>query len=114
MPTGYGRLRRTTTLLFSNEQGHDMSLGDYVKPHFPRDAFVGTAPYYARYRVPYPSPLMQDLVQRAGVTGQGRLLDLACGPGRVAFALVGSFREIWAIDLEAEMIEAGKEETAKR
>jgi SAM-dependent methyltransferase len=75
---------------------------------------MGTAPYYARYRVPYPRVLMQDLVGRAGVTGQGRLLDLACGPGRVTFALVGAFREIWAIDLEPEMVEVGKEETARR
>lgn len=91
-----------------------MSQGEPIKPHFPPDAFVGTAPYYARYRVPYPSALMQDLVRRAGVTGEGRLLDLACGPGRVTFALAGSFREIWAIDLEPEMIEIGKEEAAKQ
>jgi SAM-dependent methyltransferase len=91
-----------------------MSQGDFLKPHFPPDAFVGTAPYYARYRVPYPRVLLHDLVRRAGVTGQGRLLDLACGPGRVAFALAGSFREIWAIDIEPEMIAVGKEETAQR
>ena len=91
-----------------------MRRDDAVRPHFPPDAFAGTAPYYARYRVPYPRALMQDLVRRAGVTGEGRLLDLACGPGRVAFALAGSFREIWAIDLEPEMIEVGKQEAAQR
>jgi ubiquinone/menaquinone biosynthesis C-methylase UbiE len=87
---------------------------EFIKPRFPHDAFRGTAPYYARYRVPYPRVLLQDLVRRAGVTGQGRLLDLACGPGRVAFALAGAFREIWAIDLEPEMVEVGKEEAARR
>jgi ubiquinone/menaquinone biosynthesis C-methylase UbiE len=91
-----------------------MSREDDFKPSYPPDAFVGTAPYYARYRVPYPPALMQDLIRRAGVTGEGRLLDLACGPGRVAFALVDSFRDIWAIDLEPEMIEVGKGEAAKR
>src|SRR5580692_1635024 len=91
-----------------------MSHGEPVKPDFPPDAFVGTAPYYARYRVPYPGALIQDLVRRAGVTGEGRLLDLACGPGRVAFALVGTFRKIWAIDLEPEMVEVGKEQAARR
>jgi SAM-dependent methyltransferase len=91
-----------------------MSRDDPVKPRFPQDAFRGTAPYYARYRVPYPRVLLQDLVRRAGVTGQGRLLDLASGPGRVAFALAGAFREIWAIDLEPEMVEVGKEEAARR
>src|SRR5579871_385466 len=86
----------------------------YDKPHFPPDAFAGTASYYLRYRVPYPQALLKDLIQRAGITGEGRLLDLACGPGRVAFGLVTSFRETWAIDLEPEMVEVGKEEAARR
>src|SRR5215813_11030659 len=59
----------------------------YVKPDFPVDAFAGTAPYYVRYRVPYPAELLQDLVARASLTGKGRLLDLACGPGRVVVAV---------------------------
>src|SRR5262245_35316324 len=91
-----------------------MSRVVYVKPDFPLDAFAGTATYYLRYRVPYPQALLRDLVERAGVTGQGRLLDLACGPGRVALALVSSFREVWAIDLESEMIEVGQNEAAQR
>jgi SAM-dependent methyltransferase len=86
----------------------------YVKPNFPVDAFAGTAPYYVRYRVPYPAGLLQDLIARAGLTGKGRLLDLACGPGRVALALVASFQEIWAIDLEPEMIAVGQHEATQR
>ena len=86
----------------------------YVKPDFPRDAFAGTATYYLRYRVPYPAALLRDLAERTGVTGEGRLLDLACGPGRVALALVSFFREVWAIDLEPEMIEVGQQEATQR
>ena len=86
----------------------------YVKPDFPPDAFAGTATYYALYRVPYPDALLRDLVERAGVTGGGRLLDLACGPGRVALSLASSFRDVWAIDLEPEMIEVGREEAKQR
>jgi SAM-dependent methyltransferase len=86
----------------------------YVKPNFPLDAFAGTASYYLRYRIPYPEALLRDLVERAGVTGGGRLLDLACGPGRVALALVSSFREVWAIDIEPEMIEVGQNEATRR
>jgi SAM-dependent methyltransferase len=85
-----------------------------VKPNFPVDAFAGTAIYYIRYRVPYPKVLLTDLVARAGITGKGRLLDLACGPGRVALALVASFQEIWAIDLEPEMIVVGQQEAIQR
>jgi SAM-dependent methyltransferase len=83
-------------------------------PHYPVDAFAGTAQYYARYRVPYPEELVSDLRMRAGVTGVGRLLDLASGPGRVALPLAPFFREVWALDLEPEMIEAGREEAGRR
>ena len=78
------------------------------------DAFVGTAAYYARYRVPYPQELLQDLVRRANITGQGRLLDLASGPGRVALAISSSFRDVWAVDREPEMLEVGKAEAKRR
>jgi SAM-dependent methyltransferase len=87
---------------------------NYLKPDFPVDAFAGTATYYLRYRVPYPEELPKDLSRRAGITGMGKLLDLACGPGRVTFALASSFREIWAIDREPEMIELASKEAAQR
>jgi SAM-dependent methyltransferase len=38
--------------------------------------------------------------------GRWRLLDLACGTGQLAFALRGSFAEIWAVDQEPDMVEA--------
>jgi ubiquinone/menaquinone biosynthesis C-methylase UbiE len=91
-----------------------MNRVEYVKPDFPPDAFAGTASYYLRYRVPYPQALMSDLIKRARVTGRGRLLDLACGPGRIALALVSSFREVWAVDLEPEMIAVGQQAAAQR
>lgn len=83
-------------------------------PNYPADAFAGTARYYARYRVPYPQALLDDLRRRAAITGGGRLLDLACGPGRVALPLAPYFQEVWAVDLEPEMIEVGREEAARR
>jgi SAM-dependent methyltransferase len=86
----------------------------YVKPDFPADAFAGTAGYYVRFRQPYPERLLADLLRRSRATGSGRLLDLACGPGRLALALASSFSEVWAIDLEPEMIEAGKADAARR
>ena len=86
----------------------------YIEPDFPEDAFEGTATYYARYRVPYPKALIDDLIERAGISGDGRLLDLACGPGRIAIPLSPSFSEVWAIDLEPEMVEVGKKEAKRR
>jgi SAM-dependent methyltransferase len=85
-----------------------------TKPKFPRDAFAGTAEDYLCYRLPYPESLVRDLLARSGSPHVGRMLDLACGPGRATFPLAGSFREAWAIDLEPGMIDAARREAARR
>jgi ubiquinone/menaquinone biosynthesis C-methylase UbiE len=85
-----------------------------IRPNFSADAYAGIAPYYLRYRVPYPGRLLADMLERSGVTGGGRLLDVACGPGRLALAIAPSFREIWAVDQEPEMIEAARREAERR
>jgi len=72
---------------------------------FRRDLFVGTAEYYERYRVPYPSSLIEDLSEQASLTGSGTLLDLACGTGQLTFALHERFARTWAVDQEPGMIE---------
>jgi SAM-dependent methyltransferase len=96
--------------------GRDPNPGpiDPISPNFSPDAYAGTAPYYLRYRVPYPRRLLADMLEHSGVTGGGRLLDVACGPGRLALAIASSFREIWAVDQEPEMIEAGRREAERR
>lgn len=77
-------------------------------PDYLPDLFTGTAWYYARYRVPYPQELIDDLRMRAELTGEGRLLDLACGTGEVALSMHTFFREVWAVDQEQEMVEVGR------
>jgi SAM-dependent methyltransferase len=81
---------------------------------FAADAFVGTAEYYLRYRLPYPNALFEDLLARLGAVEAGRMLDLGCGPGRIALDLAARFSEVWAIDFEPEMIEVGRAEAARR
>jgi len=76
---------------------------------FRRDLFRGTARYYDRFRVPYPRGLIDDLAERSGVSGTGRLLDLACGTGQVSFALHSRFDEVWAVDQEPEMVGVARE-----
>jgi SAM-dependent methyltransferase len=84
------------------------------KLRFATDLYQGTAEYYDRYRLPYPEAMTEDLLTRTGVSGhvvsgQGRLLDLACGTGQLAFPLRRSFAEVWAVDREpdfAQMIQA--------
>lgn len=67
--------------------------------------YRGTAAYYDRFRPPYPQALTGDLARRVGSSGHGRLLDLACGTGQLAFPLRGRFAEVWAVDQEPDMIE---------
>jgi SAM-dependent methyltransferase len=76
---------------------------------FRRDLFRGTARDYDRFRVPYPRSLIDDLAERSGATGRGRLLDLACGTGQVTFALAGRFGEVWAVDQEPDMTSVVKQ-----
>jgi SAM-dependent methyltransferase len=72
---------------------------------FDPDLYRGTAAYYDRFRVPYPREMIDDLVGRVRPSGRGRLLDLACGTGQIAFALADRFAEVWAVEQEPEMIE---------
>lgn len=73
-----------------------------------KDLFRGTAEHYDRFRPPYPSALLDDLRARVPLDGPGRLLDLACGTGQVAFALAADVAEVWAVDQEAEAIRLGR------
>ncbi|HEY2270993.1 MAG TPA: hypothetical protein VGI96_50855, partial [Streptosporangiaceae bacterium] len=54
---------------------------------FAADLYQGAAGHYDRYRLPYPEAMTAHLIHRAGVSGDGRLLDLACGTGQLAFPL---------------------------
>lgn len=75
---------------------------------FPTDLYRGTAPYYDRFRPPYPEALLDDLCRRLPVSGTGRLLDLACGTGQIALPLAGRFVEVWAVDQEPESVAFAK------
>jgi SAM-dependent methyltransferase len=72
---------------------------------FAKDLYRGSAGYYDRHRLPYPDALITDLIGRTAPSGQGRLLDLACGTGQLAFPLSGSFEQTWAVDQEPDMVE---------
>jgi SAM-dependent methyltransferase len=90
-------------------------MGD--KLHFAVDLYQGTAEYYDRFRLPYPEAMTEDLIARAGVSGHGRLLDLACGTGQLAFPLRRSFAEVWAVDREpdfAQMVQAKADKLGAR
>jgi len=81
-------------------------------PRFARDLYRGTAYYYDRYRPPYPEAMTGWLIERAEVSGHGRLLDLACGTGQLTFPLRRWFAEAWAVDREPDMVEAVRAKAA--
>ncbi|MFH8662976.1 class I SAM-dependent methyltransferase [Streptomyces afghaniensis] len=49
--------------------------------------------------------MIGDLARRAAPSGRGRLLDLACGTGQLAFPLRDWFTDVWAVDAEPGMTE---------
>jgi SAM-dependent methyltransferase len=81
-------------------------------PRFRADLYRGTAGWYDAFRPPYPRELIDHLADRTGADGTGRMLDLACGTGQVAFALRDCFAEIWAADQEPDMIEVAARKAA--
>jgi len=82
-------------------------------PAFRADLYEGTARAYEQFRPPYPAGLIADLSARTSADGRGRLLDLACGTGQVAFALSADFAEIWAVDSEPGMIDVARDKAAR-
>jgi SAM-dependent methyltransferase len=70
--------------------------------------FAGAAPHYARYRVPYPSKLIADIVAHYGLDSKGRLLDLGCGPGTLTLPLSPHFESVLALDIDASMIDEAR------
>jgi hypothetical protein len=50
----------------------------------------------------YPSDLLEHAMELS--PGHETLLDLACGPGRIALACAISFEHVLAVDIEPEMI----------
>jgi trans-aconitate methyltransferase len=75
-----------------------------VRHRLAADLYRGTAEDYERFRPPYPDGLIDALVADVQPSGRGLLVDLASGPGPLAFALAGRFADVLAVDQEPDMI----------
>lgn len=75
----------------------EMGLGDL-------NLFDGTAPYYSRYRVPYPDVLVNSLTEGLQLNGTRRMLDVGCGTGEVIEALGSKFEAVVGVDQDLSML----------
>jgi SAM-dependent methyltransferase len=69
-----------------------------------RTLFQGSAPYYDRGRLPYAPGWAQVLAGELDLDGQGRVLDVGCGPGTVTLPLAGYFDEAVGLDPDPDML----------
>jgi SAM-dependent methyltransferase len=66
--------------------------------------YLGSAPYYARGRLPYAPALADELARVLALDGRGRLIDVGCGPGIVTLLLAHFFDEAVGVDPDPGML----------
>jgi ubiquinone/menaquinone biosynthesis C-methylase UbiE len=87
-----------------------MSVKELVRRQFAASA----ANYASPEAVQATGPNLDALVEVAALTGQERVLDVGCGPGYTAFAVAPGAREVVALDLTPEMLDAARELARER
>lgn len=72
--------------------------------------YGGSAPYYARGRLPYPPETADVLREELSLDRTRRLIDVGCGPGSLALLLSPLFAEVVGVDPDPGMLEeAGRQ-----
>lgn len=88
--------------------------GEWFEWRWDETLFAGAAAYYDRGRLPNALGLADAFKKALGLDGQGRLLDVGCGPGTVTLPLAGLFREVVGLDADAGMIQQGRRLASER
>lgn len=88
--------------------------GEWFEWEWDETLFAGAAAFYDRGRLPNAPGLAAAFKDTFGLDGQGRLLDVGCGPGTVTLPLAGLFREVVGVDADAEMIREARRLAAER
>jgi len=66
--------------------------------------FAGTASHYGVGRLPYPFRVADVIRDELGLDGNGRLLDVGCGPGSLTMLLAPLFESVVGVDADHDMI----------
>lgn len=66
--------------------------------------FAGTARYYEQGRLPYAPGFANAFTEALGANGTGCLLDVGCGPGRIALLVAERYRDVVGVDSDADML----------
>jgi SAM-dependent methyltransferase len=64
-----------------------------------RKSFEEVAELYDRVRPVYPDSVFDDIVELAGISGAGRILEIGCGTGQATLPLAGRGLEIVCVEL---------------
>jgi SAM-dependent methyltransferase len=70
--------------------------------------YLGSAAHYRYGRPAYSPELEAVLTQEAGLDGNGRLLDVGCGPGVLTVRLAHLFEQAVGLDPDAGMLAEGR------
>jgi len=79
-------------------------------PTYDPTLFEGAAEYYGQYRPKYPAVLFDLLTDIFHLDGQGKLLDLGCGPGLLTIPLRDRFTEAIGLDPDGDMLRVAQEQ----
>ncbi|HKA96053.1 MAG TPA: methyltransferase domain-containing protein, partial [Streptosporangiaceae bacterium] len=69
--------------------------------------YLGSAAHYRYGRPAYSPGLEAVLTQETGLDGNGRLLDVGCGPGVLTVRLAPLFAQAVGLDPDADMLAEG-------
>ena len=70
--------------------------------------FASAAIYYDRYRAPYASGALDQVIAAFALGPGSRALDLGCGPGTIAIPLSRVVAEVVAVDPDPHMLAEGQ------